>query len=68
MKKNNHKKVLSFLVLLSIVSSFTACTSTKHILKRTTEKIKVYEKSEVVSSYEMDEYQSDMELDANVST
>ena len=63
MKKDNHKKVLSFLVLFSTVTMFTACTTTKHILKRTTEKVKVYETSEVLSLYDLNEYRNDIEFD-----
>jgi hypothetical protein len=66
MTKNNRKKVSRLLVLFAIATLFTACTSTKHILKRTTEKVKVYKKSEVISLYDLSEYQSDIELDADL--
>jgi len=65
MKKNNHKKVSNFLLLLTIATLFTACTTTKHLLKRTTEKVKVYNKSEVIASYDLKEYEHDIKFDAD---
>jgi len=64
MKINN--RGLTLVVILSIATLFTACTTTKHILKRTTKKIKVYKKSEVISLYNLSEYQKDIDLDANM--
>jgi len=65
MKKNNHKKPSKLLLLLTLATLFTACTTTKHLLKRTTEKVKVYNKSEVISSYDLKGYPYNIEFDAN---
>ena len=46
----NHKKSLAFGILFALSILMTACTTTKHILKRT-EKIKVYKASEILKSY-----------------
>ena len=49
----NHKKSLAFGILLALSILLTACTTTKHILKRT-EKVKIYKASEVIKSYKLD--------------
>jgi len=65
MKKNNHKKVARILLLFTLATLFTACTMSKHLLKRTTEKIKVYNKLEVIASYDLKGYQNAIKFDAD---
>ena len=48
-----HKKQFYVALLLSTSLIFTACTTSKHVLKRT-EKVKVYKASEVLKSYGLD--------------
>ncbi len=56
-------KTLSTSLLIAIL--FTSCTTTKHILTRTPDKVKAYKKSEVLSSYNLKDYQRE-ELDSDV--
>jgi len=65
MKKNNHKKPSRLLLLLTLATLFTACTTTKHLLKRTTDKVKVYKKSEVIASYDLKGYPNNIKFDAD---
>jgi len=65
MKKDNHQKVSKLLLLLTLATLFTACTTTKHLLKRTTEKVKVYNKSEVIASYDLKGYPYNTKFDAD---
>ena len=56
-------KTLSTSLLIAIL--FTSCTTTKHILTRTPDKVKAYKKSEVLSSYNLKDYQRE-ELDSDM--
>jgi len=62
------KKLLSLALILCMGTFFTACTTTKHVLKRT-EKVKVYKASEVLKSYGFDKpkgkYDTPVTFDAN---
>ena len=60
-----YKKLLALVSLFGITTTFTACTTTKHILKRTSETVKVYERSEVLALYDLAQYRNDIDLDAD---
>ena len=65
MRRNKHKIVSKFIVVATIATIFTACTTTKHTLARTTDRVKVYKKSEVISSYDLKAYESDIRFDSD---
>ena len=57
MKQNRFLKEIYFLTIAGTLLFLTSCTTTKHTLKRTTDNVKAYKKSEVLSLYRLKDYQ-----------
>ena len=59
MRENIFFKKTKFYFIVVTLLFLTGCTTTKHILKRTSETVKVYKSSEVLTSYELDKKKSE---------